>query len=379
MSYDNLHGENHDNMNIYGWITRKRSMGKNLAFADILINESDNVGSVRIESIFQRGIPEAVWEPNPTTSEQFPNKSAALPYGALVYLELCEPVENTKHYRVKSWKILKNPREEAIEAAKEGRLYGSSCPVYLKARYETFFKFNAGMQRYDAKKNDGSESKTKSSIKNINKNNNNKTKNRDQIEDQLSHLTNNKAKAMAATIFATWLIETYGRDKLAAEKGVLDVAGGKGKLSIQLALQGKIKSTIIDPLVRKHGTKLDPIGAKRIRKAQAPHPTLLSKEFNQTNFLTEGENLIKESSILVGLYPDEPTEDILDIALKYDKNCAIVPCCVFPCIFPLRNLPNGRPVRTYEEFLEYLLLKDDRLRKHSLPFQGRNIIIYLHK
>ena len=51
---------------------------------------------------------------------------------------------------------------------------------------------------------------------------------------------------MRATIFATWLIETYGRDKLAADGGVLDVAGGKGKLSIQLALQGKIQSTIID-------------------------------------------------------------------------------------------------------------------------------------
>ena len=63
MGYDNLHCEDHDNMNIYGWITRKQSMGKNLAFADIQINESDNnvpLKSVleRIESIFQRGIPQ---------------------------------------------------------------------------------------------------------------------------------------------------------------------------------------------------------------------------------------------------------------------------------------------------------------------------------
>ena len=65
----------------------------------------------------------------------------------------------------------------------------------------------------------------------------------------------------------------------------LVVAGGKGKLSIQLALQGKIQSTVIDPLVRKHGDKLDSIGAKRIRKAKAPHPAFLSKEFKSSSLL----------------------------------------------------------------------------------------------
>ncbi|OEU18597.1 hypothetical protein FRACYDRAFT_236875 [Fragilariopsis cylindrus CCMP1102] len=377
-------------MKIRGWIKRKRSMGKNLAFADLLIDESDNnnygplvstsVESTsespqerKIELIFQRGIPEAVWDDvniGPT-SNQFPTKKVLLPYGALVFANVCEPAKDTKMYRVISWEILKNPKEEAIVAAKQGLVDGVSCSVYLKARADEFYKLNPGMKGKESKK-------MIESTENNKNNSNSNTKRSDQIEDQFSHGTN-KAKGMRATIFASWMIETYGRDKLATDKGVLDVAGGKGKLSIQLALQGKIQSTIIDPLVRKHGEKLDPIGAKRIRKAQAPHPTLLSKEFNQTTFLSECENLIKESSILVGLHPDEPTEDILDIALKYDKNCAIVPCCVFPCFFPLRTFADGRFVRTYDEFLEYLLSKDDRLRKHTLPFQGRNTVIYLHK
>jgi len=126
-------------------------------------------------------------------------------------------------------------------------------------------------------------------------------------------------------------------------------------------------------------TNLIMFGPKKMRKANAPHPTLLTKEFNRTTFLEVGEqeDLVRSSSIIVGLHPDEPTEDILDMALQYGKKVAIVPCCVFPCFFPLRTLSDGRFVRTYEDFLEYLLLKDDRLRKHELPFQGRNTVIYL--
>ena len=364
-------------------------MGKNLAFADILIEKCDDDDFLllldslspsesperKIEVMFQRGVSGAVWNPEPSpTNNQFPNKNAALPYGALVSLDVCEPAEGKKAYRVKVWEILENPKEEAIETAREGRIEGVSCSLYLKARCEAFSKFNGKTHKLGPKKKDAksSESATKNSI------DNNNAKEGDQIAE-FSH-GGNRVKGMRATIFATWLIETYGRDKLAADGGVLDVAGGKGKLSIQLALQGKIQSTIIDPLVRKHGEKLDPIGAKRIRKAQAPHPTLLSKEFNRTTFLgdSEQEDLVKESSMLVGLHPDEPTEDILDMALQYGKNVAIVPCCVFPCFFPLRTLSDGRFVRTYEDFLEYLLSKDDRLRRQDLTFQGRNTVIYLN-
>jgi len=364
-------------------------MGNNLTFADILVEECNDDGPIlyldssspskqsserKIEVVFQRGIRGSVWHPESIpTNNQFPTKNAALPYGAKVSLDVREPLEGKKAYRVESWRILENPKEQAIEAAREGRIEGVSCSLYLRARCDAFSKFNGETHKLGPK-----EKKCKSSVTSQSSLESRKPKVRNQAVE-FSH-GGNRVKGMRATIFATWLIETYGRDELAVDKGVLDVAGGKGKLSIQLALQGKIQSTVIDPLVRKHGHKLDPIGAKRIRKANAPHPNLLSKEFNRTTFLEMGEqeDLIRGSSILVGLHPDEPTEDILDMALQYGKNVAIVPCCVFPCFFPLRTLSDGRFVRTYQDFLEYLLSKDDRLRKHSLPFQGRNTVIYLN-
>jgi len=366
-------------------------MGKNLTFADVLVTECDGDDNGfllcrddssspskepqerKIEVVFQRGVQGSVWQPDASPgNNEFPNKNAALPYGSFVSMEVHPPLEGKKAYRVEAWKILENPKEGAIEVAREGRAEGVSCSLYLKARCEAFSKFNKETHKLGPKKKE-----PKISPNNESSSDGHATTAKSPTEE-FSH-GGNRVKGMRATIFATWLIETYGRDELAKEKGVLDVAGGKGKLSIQLALQGKIQSTIIDPLVRKHGCKLDPIGAKRIRKANAPHPTLLSKEFNRTTFLetNEQEDLIRGSSMLVGLHPDEPTEDILDMALQYGKDVAIVPCCVFPCLFPLRRLPDGRFVRTYQEFLEYLLSKDDRLQKHTLPFQGRNTVIYL--
>ena len=378
-------------MKLKGFVTRRRCMGKNLTFADVLIEECDDNGLVisldpslspsegpqerKIEVVFQRGVEGAVWNSESSVADHpFPNKNAALPYGAFVSMNVQEPVEGKKAYRVEAWKILEDPKEDAIELAKEGRKEGVSCSLYLRARCEAFSKFNAETHKLGPKKK---EAKNKAAIADESPSEISKAKPSNHVAE-FSHGTN-KVKGMRATIFATWLIETYGRDQLAAGKGVVDIAGGKGKLSIQLALQGKIQSTVIDPLVRKHGDKLDSIGAKRIRKANAPHPAFLSKEFNRTTFLEmdEQEDLIKSSSMLVGLHPDEPTEDILDMALQFGKKVAIVPCCVFPGFFPLRRLADGRFVRTYDEFLEYLLLKDSRLRKHNLPFQGRNTVIYM--
>ena len=338
-------------MKICGFVSRRRCMGKNLAFADILVEGCDDDGLVlsfdsvllsseqpptrKIEVVFQRGVEGAVWISEPSvTDSPFPKKNASLPYGAFVSLKVREPLEGKKAYRVEGWKILDDPKEDAIELAREGRNEGVSCSLYLKARCEAFSKFNAETLKLGPKKKEPkkrSATTNESSSESLVPNTNNRPA-------EFSH-GGNKAKGMRATIFATWLIETYGRDELAAGKGVLDIAGGKGKLSIQLALQGKIQSTVIDPLVRKHGGKLDSIGAKRIRKANAPHPTLISKEFNRTTFLETGEqeDLIRSSSILVGLHPDEPTEDILDMALQYGKKVAIVPVSLKKMNFLFRN------------------------------------------
>ena len=86
-----------------------------------------------------------------------------------------------------------------------------------------------------------------------------------------------------------------------------------------------------------------------------------------------------------GLHPDGATEAIVDCALQLRKPFAIVPCCVFPDHFRDRRLKGGeegaattgRRVRSYDEFIEYLQAKDPRIRLDRLPFQGRNIVLYM--
>lgn len=66
----------------------------------------------------------------------------------------------------------------------------------------------------------------------------------------------------------------------------------------------------------------------------------------------------------------------MDIALKSGKSFAVVPCCVFPHLFPDRRLPNGRSVVEYADFVEFLMSKDPSIRSQLLPFQGRNRVVY---
>ena len=92
-------------------------------------------------------------------------------------------------------------------------------------------------------------------------------------------------------------------------------------------------------------------------------------------------------------------------ALSYGKPFAVVPCCVFANSNAHRRLPDGAAVRTHEQLCEYLqglrlvgqqpdasLGVDARqsvqaqseapsesvscIDKHTLGFEGRNIIVY---
>ena len=60
------------------------------------------------------------------------------------------------------------------------------------------------------------------------------------------------------------------------------------------------------------------------------------------------------------LVPHVPqaTEPIVDLALRHGKPFAVVPCCVFPNLFPTRRTRGGGEVRDHAEFCEYLLQKD---------------------
>lgn len=68
----------------------------------------------------------------------------------------------------------------------------------------------------------------------------------------------------------------------------------------------------------------------------------------------------------------------MDLALRFGRPFAVVPCCVFPSQFPHRRLPGGGgQVRTYAHFVQYLLAKaPGRIQVAELPFEGMNKVLY---
>jgi predicted nicotinamide N-methyase len=227
-----------------------------------------------------------------------------------------------------------------------------------------------------------------------------------------------------AGIFRKWCEMTYGRDAMDARGGILDVAGGKGELAFELLTYGRIsKVTIVDPRpyhvygmlrrltlghVQRIRSRGEQDGVRHVGDhvfAKLPLPNHLQCWFeyplpleNDTNTLCEkkvrsvyvDENLKSERdqvlslqenmgtcSVVVGMHPDQATEAIVDFALSERKPFAIVPCCIFPKMFPQRKLKSGEAVVSYDQFCQYLIEKDpSRVRRTTLDFPGRNICLY---
>jgi len=185
-----------------------------------------------------------------------------------------------------------------------------------------------------------------------------------------------------ANRFLKWILNHFPLEKMREGGGVIDVAGGQGRLSTALQLQYRVKSLIIDPrpytITVKQG---------RFYNYQVEHPEeftsppeypkqmciLLTDEFWDN---TEYEKIWKDSSLIVGLHPDEATERIVLFALKYKKPFAVVPCCVFPNKFPKRKNKEGAPVRRYHEFCQYLQELDPDIKRDTFKLPGRNTVIY---
>ena len=93
-----------------------------------------------------------------------------------------------------------------------------------------------------------------------------------------------------------------------------------------------------------------------------------------SDFEAAQRKLLEGISMVVGLHPDEATEPIVDLALKWRLPFAIVPCCVFARLFP--RVLAGRAVTKYEELLLYLEAKAPEIRREYLPFVGRNVVLW---
>ncbi|KAF4323347.1 hypothetical protein BBO99_00002048 [Phytophthora kernoviae] len=183
-------------------------------------------------------------------------------------------------------------------------------------------------------------------------------------------------KSQRSRIFCDWLVESLGEERLTSGTGVIDVAGGKGDIPIQLWIRRGIPTTLIDP----RPMKLGKFNRKLVAKSSAAggrkmSPQLLCCLDDETIQLHT--DLFVDCSMLIGMHPDEATEAIVDAALTLHKPFAIVPCCVMSRVFPDRQCRDGTPVDTYETFVTYLLEKHSSIRSAFLPFAGRNQVLYL--
>jgi hypothetical protein len=402
-----------------GTIVRRRILGRSLAFADISVrvdgddsealtlpddlpaaldddhaaNGPDKVTDRIISLIFQRHV---VLE-----TVEFPVKKASLPFGAIMevtcWVSLQQPStsKTTTPWDVISWKLLTNPFDEAIAVAaiQNG---GISCTDYLQSRGEAFERAKAMERSVEPQHAPSSSLQQQIKWSTGQSDNGSVYSNEEERMDAPNPLTissvhgNPRAKGLRAKIFADFIVDNLlqldGTDR------VLDVAGGKGQLSLALAALG-IPCTVVDLLQRKQNSSGLRTTVKQLQRQKRPIPTFVTQPFPIMPLSSSSQepcamiqSLVDAHTCLVGLHPDQCTEAILDVALRHNKSVAIVPCCVFPSLFPMRMIPSinklakdaeMKPVQTYDDFLVYLLCKDARLRRATLPFEGKNECIYM--
>ena len=427
-------------MIVEGLLVSRRSLGRKLAFADVSIASDDGDDGDRcLKVIFSwdaflgresSSSPDRMLEaPLDALDEDFPAKNSSLPFGARVKMELGS--KHNGNLEVLRWKIVEHPKVTAEQSASLGPGDAISCSEYLRARKQSHLVAEQCKPKKITRGPKGTnESRTKVETQALS-------------PGTVSELTHGgkKAKAKRAKIFAKWVLErffgvhsdegTFERtfcqpcaviDGPPEHYHVFDVAGGKGTLSLELMVQqmeefnterGPISvCTVIDPLVRggdTHNMSKRLIRARSNRNQSQP----CSRNQNNASNGLDQEDLIRFQAVnfnegnfahlwsscnrhdfskpspgdgrqrkllLLGMHPDEPTEAIIDVALKHGLPFAVVPCCVFADLYPNRKLwseeDGETPVRTYEQFLEYLLAKDASLRIETLPFQGKCNVIY---
>lgn len=213
--------------------------------------------------------------------------------------------------------------------------------------------------------------------------------------------TSKKPHGLRAIIFADWIRKTFAKE-LAQGGGVLDIAGGKGEVSLVLSRGFGITSTVVEPKKRKLPnywyTRLRRL-MYRFETGSLEQPDWKSKEIQvdlltwpsevqptymdtllDDQFLLDHADLVANTSLFVGLHSDEATIPIVDAALKAKKAFAVVPCCVFSHDNRTRTLKSGALVTTTEQQIQYICEKDtpdgSEIRTAYLDFEGKNVVVY---
>ena len=186
-----------------------------------------------------------------------------------------------------------------------------------------------------------------------------------------------KGKPYRASQFADWLIATFGVEALRTGTGVLDVAGGRGDVSFELHTKRGIPCTLVEPRPRK---------LSRLQHAyMRAHPDATLCEHAQALFSAELWPRFAQCSVVVGMHPDQATEPIVDAALALGKPFAVVPCCVFPQLYPLRRVPDpaapgglgARRVATRDDLVSWLRHRGGAsAATNRLAVDGANVVVF---
>ena len=129
-------------------------------------------------------------------------------------------------------------------------------------------------------------------------------------------------------IFAHWLVDTYGKERLSRGSGVLDVAGGNGMISRTLNGMG-IRSTLLDPNPRHDSGEETSDDGKYSSTCHSslfgvlPYP-LNGDGTDLTSRDDDIGNIVKNISLICGLHPDQATEPIVTLALRLNVPFAIL-------------------------------------------------------
>ena len=239
-----------------------------------------------------------------------------------------------------------------------------------------------------------------------------------------------KTKAARARVFVDWLVETFGVEALSRGSGVLDVAGGRGDVSFELHTKRGVPCTLVEPRERKlnrmqhkwlkarvrkeakngreeakNGREEDGNGREEAgngsdattppsRRTDAPiadDAGVLCAQVREM-FTPENWHKFEECAVVVGMHPDEATESIVDFAVARGKPFAVVPCCVFPAMFPDRRVRRDGegedggegaagggggdvPVTERRQLVRWLAGKT-RGEVAYLAFEGANQVVY---
>jgi len=183
---------------------------------------------------------------------------------------------------------------------------------------------------------------------------------------------------------------------------ILDVAGGKGELAARLCMCHGRRVCMVDPRQANIAhcfasavlPKIPKKWQERLQAQRAVNPEFISdtvsKRFRQLvmpldeytlSTCADLQQAVQQAALLVGMHADGATEAIVELALQHGTPFVVVPCCVFPNLFHERRVVTKQqgvsvPVRTHEQFCEYLLQKHPGFQSEILPFDGRNIAIW---